>query len=40
MVNKNQRTIDKQEKELNDDVLALFLVSILRLFLIVNSLGN
>jgi len=31
MVNKNYRTIDKQEKELNDDILALFLVSILRL---------
>jgi len=31
MVNKNQRTIDKQDKELNDDILALFLVSTLTL---------
>jgi hypothetical protein len=30
MVNKNQRTIDKQEKEPNDDIIALFLISILR----------
>ena len=30
MVNKHHRTIVTQEKELNDDVLALFLVSILR----------
>ena len=30
MMNKNQRTIDKQEKELNDDILALVIVSILR----------
>jgi hypothetical protein len=31
MVNKNYRTIDQHENELNDDILALFLVSILRL---------
>jgi len=32
MVNKNQRTIDKQDKEPNDDIIALFLISILRSF--------
>ncbi|CAF4154779.1 unnamed protein product [Rotaria sp. Silwood2] len=31
MVNKNQRTIDKHEKELNNDIMELFIVSILSL---------
>ena len=30
MLHKSYRTIDQQEKQLNDDILALFLTSILR----------